>query len=167
MTVDSIHKRRWSDQVELSKLKGSGDDDPYSMGSEELKQYLANRVDFLLKEANLNQTDFSKISGINNTTISRMLNRKGHFDISTCMQVAKAFGLTVDELLGLRKPDRISFEIYLDNPVIRHSINKMRELGITLDTYDQQCLEVFLQTRIDRYMAEHCVKEELVALSAD
>ena len=69
------------------------------MSSEkEIQEFIGTRIHELREEKHLTQDKLAELSGIKNTTISAYENHKKTIGLYNLSRIAKAFGVTIDEL---------------------------------------------------------------------
>lgn len=65
-----------------------------------LKSTVAERLKSLMEKKNLNQTEFSEITGISKDTVSKLVNENYSLSILNALLISEKFGVSLDYLYG-------------------------------------------------------------------
>ena len=70
------------------------------MEMKDLKDIVADRLNDLIKERNLNSAQLSRLVNIPRTSISNWLNKKRLIQVDALIKFSEFFGVTTDYLIG-------------------------------------------------------------------
>ena len=71
--------------------------------SPNIKENIGQNIKHLLEVNELRQIDFATMVGLSPAQISRLINGKSGISLDTLQDVANAFGVSVDSIMGSRK----------------------------------------------------------------